>query len=93
MSLYWKLVILLVIKDFTGFVSTFNTEFETVFLNVLFSLIEYLTDVQFAITLLFSYNCDNFSVVYHQSYSMFHVTWTIFKFNRDQLGTVSTYVM
>ena len=25
--------------------------------------------------------------------SMFHVTWTTFKFNRNQLGTVSTYVM
>ena len=26
-------------------------------------------------------------------YSMFHLTWTTFKFNRNQLGTVSTYVM
>ena len=26
-------------------------------------------------------------------YSMFHVTWTTFKFNRNQLGTVSAYVM
>ena len=25
--------------------------------------------------------------------SMFHVTWTTFKFNRNQLGTVSAYVM
>ena len=24
---------------------------------------------------------------------MFHVTWTTFKFNRKQLGTVSAYVM
>ena len=27
------------------------------------------------------------------AYSMFHVTWTTFKFNRNQLGTVSAYVM
>ena len=27
------------------------------------------------------------------SYSMFHVTWTTFKFNRNQLGTVSAYVV
>ena len=26
-------------------------------------------------------------------YGMFHVTWTTFKFNRNQLGTVSAYVM
>ena len=26
-------------------------------------------------------------------YSMFHVTWTTFKFNRNQLGTVSAFVM
>ena len=26
-------------------------------------------------------------------YSMFHVTWTTFKFNRNQLRTVSAYVM
>ena len=26
-------------------------------------------------------------------YSMFHVTWTIFKSNRNQLGTVSAFVM
>ena len=26
-------------------------------------------------------------------YSTFHVTWTTFKFNRNQLGTVSAYVM
>ena len=26
-------------------------------------------------------------------YSMFHVTWTIFKFSRNQLGTVSAFVM
>ena len=24
---------------------------------------------------------------------MFHVTWTTFKFNRNQLGTVSAFVM
>ena len=28
-----------------------------------------------------------------QTYSMFHVTWTTFKFNRNQLETVSAYVM
>ena len=28
---------------------------------------------------------------YH--YSVFHVTWTTFNFNRNQLGTVSAYVM
>ena len=27
------------------------------------------------------------------NYSMFHVTWTTFKFDRNQLGTVSAYVM
>ena len=26
-------------------------------------------------------------------YSMFHVTWITFKFNRNQLGTVSAFVM
>ena len=26
-------------------------------------------------------------------YSMFHVTWTTYKFNRNQLGTVLAYVM
>ena len=26
-------------------------------------------------------------------YSMFYVTWTTFKFNKNQLGTVSAYVM
>ena len=26
-------------------------------------------------------------------YSMFHVTWITFKFNRNKLGTVSAYVM
>ena len=26
-------------------------------------------------------------------YSMFHVTWTTFKFNKNQLGTVSAFVM
>ena len=26
-------------------------------------------------------------------YGMFHVTWTTFKFKRNQLGTVSVYVM
>ena len=26
-------------------------------------------------------------------YSMFHVTWTTFKFSRNQLGMVSVYVM
>ena len=28
-----------------------------------------------------------------RSYSMFHLTWTTFKFNRNQLATVSAYVM
>ena len=32
-------------------------------------------------------------VIFLQSYSMFHVTWTTFKFNRNELGTVSAYVM
>ena len=27
------------------------------------------------------------------NYGMFHVTWTTFKFNRNQLGTVSAFVM
>ena len=27
------------------------------------------------------------------TYSRFHVTWTAFKFNRNQLGMVSAYVM
>ena len=27
------------------------------------------------------------------SYSMFHVTWTTFKFKRNELGTVSAYVI
>ena len=27
------------------------------------------------------------------TYGMFDVTWTDFKFNRNQLGTVSAYVM
>ena len=27
------------------------------------------------------------------NYSMFHVTWTTFKFNRKQLETVSAYAM
>ena len=26
-------------------------------------------------------------------YSMFHLTWTTFKFNRNQLGTISAFVM
>ena len=29
----------------------------------------------------------------NMNYSMFHVTWTIIKFNRNQLGMVSAYVM
>ena len=28
-----------------------------------------------------------------EPYSMFHVTWNTFKFIRNQLGTVSAYVM
>ena len=35
-----------------------------------------------------------FTAVHSSSlYGMFHVTWTTFKFNRNQLGTVSAYVM
>ena len=37
MSFIWKLVIFLVIQDFTGFALTINTEFEIIFLNALFS--------------------------------------------------------
>ena len=37
MSFIWKLVIFLVIQDFTGFASTINTKFEIIFFNVLFS--------------------------------------------------------
>ena len=37
MSFIWKFVIFLVVKDFTGFASTINTDFEIVFLNALFS--------------------------------------------------------
>ena len=33
----WKLVRFLVIRDFTGFVLTSNTEFEIILLNALFS--------------------------------------------------------
>ena len=28
-----------------------------------------------------------------QNYSMFHVTWITFEFNKNQLGTVSAYAM
>ena len=35
----------------------------------------------------------NFIVDSISDYSLFHVTRTIFKFNRNQLGTVSGYVM
>ena len=31
--------------------------------------------------------------IFIKRYGMFHVTWTTFKFNRNQLGTVSAYVM
>ena len=37
MSFIWKLVICLVIQDFTGFASTINIEFEMAFLYVRFS--------------------------------------------------------
>ena len=30
---------------------------------------------------------------YANYYSMFHITWTTFKFNKNQLGTVSMFVM
>ena len=53
MSFIWKLVLFLVIEDFTGFASTINTEFETIFLNALFSYIESLIDAQFAIVFRF----------------------------------------
>ena len=33
------------------------------------------------------------STVQKSNYSMFQATWTTFKFNRDQLGTVLAYVM
>ena len=32
-------------------------------------------------------------IILNEKYSIFHVTWTTFKFNRNQLGTVSAYVM
>ena len=42
---------------------------------------------------LFHYACAKSSIlsitVISLSYSMFHVTWSTFKFNRNQLGTVS----
>ena len=37
MSFIWKLVIFLVILNFTIFASTINTKFEIIFLNALFS--------------------------------------------------------
>ena len=41
--------------------------------------------------------CKNFWLrmesIADEDYSMFHVTWTTFKFNRNQLGTVSAFVM
>ena len=48
MSFIWKLVIFLVIQDFTSFASTINTEFELIFLSAVFSRIESLIDAQFA---------------------------------------------
>ena len=30
---------------------------------------------------------------YGKAFCMFHVTWTTFKFNTNQLGTVSAFVM
>ena len=36
-------------------------------------------------------NCQS-RFQFHKTYSMFHVTWTTFKFNRKQLGTVLAYV-
>ena len=36
---------------------------------------------------------DILSIIRAKLYSMFHVTWTTFKFNKDELGTVSAYVM
>ena len=45
-SFVWKVVIFTVVLDFAGFTSTINTEFETILLNALFSLIESLIDAQ-----------------------------------------------
>ena len=39
------------------------------------------------------WNFQTFIVYVRGIYSMFHVTWTTFKFNRNQMGTVSAYVM
>ena len=58
MSFIWKLVLLIffVIREFSGFASTINTEFGTIFLNALFSLIESLIDAKFAIAFCFLIN-------------------------------------
>ena len=40
------------------------------------------------------YECVNgLSPSYFCDYSMFHLSWTTFTFNRNQLGTVSAYIM
>ena len=56
MSFIWKLVIFLVILDFTGFASTIKTEFEIIFLSVLFNQIESLIDAQLTIAFCFLIN-------------------------------------
>ena len=60
MSFIWKLVIFLVIHDFTGFVSTINTECEIIFFNALFNKIDSLIDAQFAKAFCFLINVPIF---------------------------------
>ena len=67
MSFIWKLVKFLAILDFTGFASIINTDFRIIFLNALFSLIEPLIDIQFAIAYCLLINVLIFSVIDHQS--------------------------
>ena len=38
-------------------------------------------------------NLRAFDVIEFLRYSMFHVTWITFKFNRNQLGTILAFVM
>ena len=67
MSFICKLVIFLVIQDFTCFASKINTEFEITFLNGLFNYIESLIYADFAIAFCFFDKCTNFSVIDPQS--------------------------
>ena len=46
--------------------------------------------VNFQLIEIFSTELEIFGV---NLYTMFHVTWTTFKFNRNELGTVSAFVM